>query len=249
MHWRRHGCVAGAGALGCQRFGPASLLIQPPGDTTKARVYLDVQHQILAECCMQDFSTTKRYNESESRIRHRRHGWNGTAICQRLHKEGLKVIALAAALRATTSGGWPSRRPWATPLYAPAGNVGDWDSTVEAYARPRPSYAAASMLVNNGITRDRMFVKMTREDWDAVIETNLNSIFNVTKQVVADMVEKGWGRIVNISPVNGERPGRPDQLGSAAKAGMHGFLHGALAQELGFQGATVNTTGAGLYRY
>jgi NAD(P)-dependent dehydrogenase (short-subunit alcohol dehydrogenase family) len=68
------------------------------------------------------------------------------------------------------------------------------------------------VLVNNaGITRDRMFLKMTREDWDAVIETNLNSMFNVTKQVVADMVEKGWGRIINISRSTAKRarPARP----------------------------------------
>jgi len=61
-------------------------------------------------------------------------------------------------------------------------------------------------LVNNaGITRDRMFLKMTRDDWDAVIDTNLNSMFNVTKQVVGDMVERGWGRIIQISSVNGEK--------------------------------------------
>ena len=101
------------------------------------------------------------------------------------------------------------------------------------------------MLVNNaGITKDRMFLKMTREDWDAVIETNLNSMFNVTKQVVADMVDKGWGRIINISSVNGEKGQAGQTNYSAAKAGMHGFTM-SLARELASHGVTVNTVSPG----
>ena len=101
------------------------------------------------------------------------------------------------------------------------------------------------VLVNNaGITRDRMFLKMSREDWDAVIETNLNSMFNVTKQVVADMVEKGWGRIINISSVNGEPgPGRPDQL-LCCQGWLHGFSM-AFGPRAGHQGVTVNTVSPG----
>ena len=101
------------------------------------------------------------------------------------------------------------------------------------------------MLVNNaGITRDRMFLKMTRDDWDAVIDTNLNSMFNVTKQVVGDMVERGFGRIVQISSVNGEKGQAGQTNYSAAKAGMHGFTM-ALAQELANKGVTVNTVSPG----
>lgn len=125
------------------------------------------------------------------------------------------------------------------------GNVGDWDSTVEAFTKAKSEHGSIDVLVNNaGITRDRMFVKMTREDWDAVIETNLNSMFNVTKQVVGDMVEKGWGRIVNISSVNGEKGQAGQTNYSAAKAGMHGFSM-ALAQELATKGVTVNTVSPG----
>ena len=101
------------------------------------------------------------------------------------------------------------------------------------------------MLVNNaGITRDGMFRKMTRADWDAVIETNLTSLFNVTKQVIDDMVERGWGRIINISSVNGEKGQFGQTNYSAAKAGMHGFTM-ALAQEVASKGVTVNTVSPG----
>ena len=123
--------------------------------------------------------------------------------------------------------------------------MGDWDSTVEAFTKTKAEHGTIDVLVNNaGITRDRMFLKMTREDWDAVIETNLNSMFNVTKQVVADMVEKGWGRIINISSVNGEKGQAGQTNYSAAKAGMHGFSM-ALAQELANKGVTVNTVSPG----
>jgi acetoacetyl-CoA reductase len=101
------------------------------------------------------------------------------------------------------------------------------------------------LLVNNaGITRDGMFRKMTRADWDAVIETNLTSLFNVTKQVIDDMVEHGWGRIINISSVNGEKGQFGQTNYSAAKAGMHGFTM-ALAQEVASKGVTVNTVSPG----
>jgi acetoacetyl-CoA reductase len=89
-----------------------------------------------------------------------------------------------------------------------------------------------------------MFLKMSPDDWHAVIDTNLNSMFNVTKQVVPDMVERGWGRIVQISSVNGEKGQAGQTNYSAAKAGMHGFTM-ALAQELASKGVTVNTVSPG----
>jgi acetoacetyl-CoA reductase len=130
-------------------------------------------------------------------------------------------------------------------FYASVGNVGDWESTVEAFNQTKAEHGNIDVLVNNaGITRDRMFVKMTPDDWKSVIETNLNSMFNVTKQVVADMVEKGWGRIINISSVNGAKGQAGQTNYSAAKAGMHGFTM-ALAQELAAKGVTVNTVSPG----
>jgi acetoacetyl-CoA reductase len=101
------------------------------------------------------------------------------------------------------------------------------------------------VLVNNaGITRDGQFRKMSKADWQAVMSTNLDSMFNVTKQVIDGMLEKGWGRIINISSVNGEKGQFGQTNYSAAKAGMHGFTM-ALAQEVAAKGVTVNTVSPG----
>lgn len=171
-------------------------------------------------------------------------GGIGTAICQRLHKDGFKVIAGCGPSRDYQK--WlDEQKALGYNFYASAGNVGDWESTVEAFNKAKAEHGTIDVLVNNaGITRDRMFVKMSPDDWKQVIETNLNSMFNVTKQVVADMVEKGWGRIVNISSVNGAKGQAGQTNYSAAKAGMHGFTM-ALAQELAAKGVTVNTVSPG----
>ncbi len=171
-------------------------------------------------------------------------GGIGTAICQRLSKEGFKVIVGCGPTR--DYGKWLAEQAaLGYTFYASSGNVGNWASTVEAFDKAHAEHGIIDLLVNNaGITRDRMFLKMTREDWDAVIETNLNSMFNVTKQVVAGMVEKGWGRIINISSVNGVKGQAGQTNYSAAKAGMHGFSM-ALAQELATKGVTVNTVSPG----
>jgi len=168
----------------------------------------------------------------------------GTAICQRLHRDGFTVIA---GLRSHARPRQVARRTESRRLRVPAsvGNVGDWQSTVEAFSAAKAAHGPINVLVNNaGITRDRMFLKMTPEDWSAVIETNLNSMFNVTKQVVGDMVEKGWGRIINISSVNGAKARRARPTTRRPKAGMHGFTM-ALAQELAAKGVTVNTVSPG----
>ena len=171
-------------------------------------------------------------------------GGIGTAICQRLHKEGFKVIAGCGPTRDFTK--WlDEQKALGYTFYASVGNVGDWDSTHAAFSAAKEEHGSIDVLVNNaGTTRDRMFLKMTREDWDAVIETNLTSMFNVTKQVVGDMVERGFGRIIQISSVNGEKGQAGQTNYSAAKAGMHGFTM-ALAQELAAKGVTVNTVSPG----
>jgi acetoacetyl-CoA reductase len=171
-------------------------------------------------------------------------GGIGTAICQRLHRDGFTVIAGCGPSRDHAK--WlAEQKSQGYGFHASVGNVADWDSTVAAFAHAREQHGPVDVLVNNaGITRDRMFLKMTREDWDAVLGTNLTSMFNVTKQVVADMVERGWGRIIQISSVNGAK-GQVGQTNySAAKAGMHGFSM-ALALEMASKGVTVNTVSPG----
>ncbi|MGE4243911.1 acetoacetyl-CoA reductase [Ramlibacter sp.] len=171
-------------------------------------------------------------------------GGIGTAICQRLHKDGFKVIAGCGPTRDFDK--WLNeQKALGYTFHASVGNVADWESTVAAFAKAKAEHGAIDVLVNNaGITRDRMFLKMTPDDWKAVIDTNLNSMFNVTKQVVPDMVEKGWGRIIQISSVNGEKGQAGQTNYSAAKAGMHGFTM-ALAQEMANKGVTVNTVSPG----
>jgi len=171
-------------------------------------------------------------------------GGIGTAICHRLHKMGYKVIAGCGPSRDFDK--WlGEQKAMGYTFYASVGNVADWESTTVAFTKAVQEHGAIDVLVNNaGITRDRMFLKMTPEDWKAVIDTNLNAMFNVTKQVVPGMVEKGWGRIIQISSVNGEKGQSGQTNYSAAKAGMHGFTM-ALAQEMASKGVTVNTVSPG----
>ena len=171
-------------------------------------------------------------------------GGIGTSLCQRLHHDGFTVIAGCGPSRDHAK--WLGEQAaLGYSFYASMGNVGDWDSTVAAFAKVRAEHGPIDVLVNNaGITRDGMFRKMTRADWDAVIETNLTSLFNVTKQVIDDMVERGWGRIINISSVNAIKGQFGQTNYSAAKAGMAGFSK-ALAQEVVRKGVTVNTVSPG----
>ncbi|MEN9314114.1 MAG: hypothetical protein RIS35_507, partial [Pseudomonadota bacterium] len=128
---------------------------------------------------------------------------------------------------------------------ASVGNVSDWESTREAFDKVKAAHGKVDILVNNaGITRDGTFRRMSLDDWNAVINTNLNSLFNVTKQVIDGMLDQGWGRIINISSVNGEKGQFGQTNYSAAKAGMHGFTM-ALAQEVANKGVTVNTVSPG----
>ena len=130
-------------------------------------------------------------------------------------------------------------------IHASEGNVSEWDSTKRAFEQARADVGEIDILVNNaGITRDGTFQKMTNEAWHTVIETNLNSLFHVTKQVIDGMLERGFGRIINISSVNGQRGQYGQTNYSTAKAGIHGFTM-ALAQEVAARGVTVNTVSPG----
>jgi len=172
-------------------------------------------------------------------------GGIGTAICRRLCREGHTVIAGCGPGSSRKDRWLAEMRAAGCNVHASEGNVSDWDSTRVAFEAARAEVGPIDILVNNaGITRDGTFQKMTNEAWHAVIETNLNSLFHVTKQVIDGMLERGWGRIVNISSVNGQRGQFGQTNYSTAKAGIHGFTM-ALAQEVAARGVTVNTVSPG----
>ena len=124
-------------------------------------------------------------------------------------------------------------------------DVSDYDSCARAVTEIHTKVGAIDILVNNaGITRDTTFKKMDKVNWDAVMRTNLDSLFNMTKQVADGMVERGWGRIINISSVNGSKGAFGQTNYSAAKAGVHGFTK-ALALEVAKKNVTVNTISPG----
>ena len=124
-------------------------------------------------------------------------------------------------------------------------DVGDYDSCRAMAARLHADGVQVDILVNDaGITRDATFRKMDKAQWDAVLRTDLDSMFNVSKPFVDGMAERGWGRIVNISSVNGTKGQFGQTNYSAAKAGVQGFTR-ALAQELARKGVTVNAVSPG----
>ena len=172
-------------------------------------------------------------------------GGIGTAISRRLCRDGFTVVA-GCGPGSTRKDQWLEQmRSEGFAVYASSGNVADWESTKEAFDRVKAEHGPVDVLVNNaGIAHDRLFRKMTSEQWHLVIETNLNSLFHVTKQVIEDMIDRGWGRIINISSVNGQRGQSGQTNYSTAKAGIHGFTM-ALALEVADKGVTVNTVSPG----
>ncbi|GGW99490.1 MULTISPECIES: 3-ketoacyl-ACP reductase [Undibacterium] len=172
-------------------------------------------------------------------------GGIGTPICKRLCKDGYTVVAGCGPNSPRKDKWLADMRAEGFDVHASEGNVSDWESTRAAFEKVRAEIGEIDVLVNNaGITRDGQFRKMSKADWDAVIDTNLNSLFNVTKQVIESMVDRGWGRIINISSVNGQKGQFGQTNYSTAKAGIHGFTM-ALAQEVATKGVTVNTVSPG----
>jgi acetoacetyl-CoA reductase len=172
-------------------------------------------------------------------------GGIGSAICQRFAQSGHTVVAGCLP-------GYERKQDWLDEMrsrgfrvHAAEGDVADFDSCAEMFYNVHAVVGPVDILVNNaGITRDSVFKRMTEQDWMAVINTNLNSVFNVTRQVVDGMCERGWGRVVNISSVNALKGQFGQTNYSAAKAGMAGFAK-ALAQEVVKKGVTVNTVSPG----
>ena len=172
-------------------------------------------------------------------------GGLGEAIC-------IKMAALGYTVVTTYSPGNTKSADWLAAMKQQGYNfkaypcdVADWESAAACVKKVTEEVGPVDVLVNNaGITRDMTFKKMDKANWDAVMKTNLDSCFNMTKQVCDGMADRGWGRIVNISSVNGQKGAFGQTNYSAAKAGMHGFTK-ALALEVAKSGVTVNTISPG----
>jgi acetoacetyl-CoA reductase len=172
-------------------------------------------------------------------------GGLGEAICMKLSAMGDKVVA-------TYSPGNTKSKQWLDEMkaqghqfHAVEVDVADFESCQKAVKQIESEHGQVDVLVNNaGITRDMTFKKMDKPSWDAVMKTNLDSVFNMTKNVIDGMAERGWGRVINVSSVNGQKGAFGQTNYSAAKAGMHGFTK-ALALEYARKGVTVNTISPG----
>ena len=172
-------------------------------------------------------------------------GGLGEAICIKLSKMGYKVVT-------TYSPGNTKAKEWLADMkkngydcHAAPADVADFDACAKAIKQIEAEVGPIDVLVNNaGITRDMTFKKMGKTDWDAVMHTNLDSCFSMTKQVMDGMVERGWGRVINVASVNGQKGAFGQTNYSAAKAGIHGFTK-ALALEVAKKGVTINTISPG----
>jgi acetoacetyl-CoA reductase len=172
-------------------------------------------------------------------------GGLGEAICIKLAMLGDTVVTTYSPSNNKAPNWLGEMRERGYSFRAYACDVTDWDSCAACIAEVTAEVGPVDVLVNNaGITRDMTFRKMDRTNWDAVMHTNLDSVFNMTKQVCDGMAERGWGRIINISSVNGQKGAFGQTNYSAAKAGMHGFTK-ALSLEVARKGITVNTISPG----
>lgn len=171
-------------------------------------------------------------------------GGIGAAICLKLAGSGARV--------ATNYRNEEKARKWQEEVKAEGydiriyhADVSDFDACADVVKKVEADLGPVDILVNNaGITKDVTFRKMTREQWDVVLAINLDGLFNITKQVVEGMTERGWGRIINISSINGQKGQIGQTNYTTSKAGMHGFTM-SLAQEVARKGVTVNTVSPG----
>lgn len=174
-------------------------------------------------------------------------GGIGTGISKALAAKGYFVVANYVVPGSETQ--WQQEMKQAgfngVDSAAAFGDVSDYNSTGEMIRKIEADYGPVSVLVNcAGITRDATLRKMTPEQWNSVLTTNLTSVFNTCKHVIDGMVERGWGRIINISSVNGVKGQFGQTNYAAAKAGILGFTK-SLAQEVIRKGVTVNAVSPG----
>ncbi|MGV3743091.1 MAG: acetoacetyl-CoA reductase [Burkholderiaceae bacterium] len=172
-------------------------------------------------------------------------GGLGEAICLKLDALGYQVVTTFSPNNTKANDWLADMEKKGHRFGAYACDVSDYASAQRCVAQLEQEIGPVDVLINNaGITRDMTFKKMDKESWDAVMKTNLDSVFNMTKAVCDGMTERGWGRIINISSVNAQKGAFGQTNYSAAKAGMHGFTK-ALALEVAKKGVTVNTISPG----
>ena len=171
-------------------------------------------------------------------------GGIGSAICARLAESGARVVSTYRD-EAKVRGWQRSMRERGFDCEVYPCDVSSTEACDGLAQQVSDQVGPVDVLVNNaGLTRDATLKKMSAQQWREVIAANLDSVFNMTRPLVTAMAERGWGRVVNISSVNGQK-GQFGQVNySAAKAGMHGFTM-ALAQEVARKGVTVNTVSPG----
>jgi acetoacetyl-CoA reductase len=172
-------------------------------------------------------------------------GGLGEAVCIKLAALGYQVVTTYSPHNTKVTEWLGSMEQQGYKFRAYSCDVADYDSAQNCVSKVEKEIGPVDVLVNNaGITRDMTFKKMDKANWDAVMSANLDSVFNMTKPVCDGMMERGWGRIINISSVNGQKGAFGQTNYSAAKAGMHGFTK-ALALEVARKGVTVNTISPG----
>ncbi|WP_207173786.1 acetoacetyl-CoA reductase [Halochromatium glycolicum] len=173
-------------------------------------------------------------------------GGIGTAICRRLTSDGWRVVANHHPSEQEAAQSWRNDLAGeGFEIATIACDVSDFADCERMVSEIATRHGPVSALINcAGITRDKTFKKMEASQWNAVIDVNLNSVFNVTRQVWEGMLEAGFGRVINISSVNGQRGQFGQANYAAAKAGMHGITM-TLAQEGASKGVTANTISPG----
>jgi acetoacetyl-CoA reductase len=175
-------------------------------------------------------------------------GGLGTAICRRLQAEGFRVAATYSPGNAAPDAWLAAQRDEGYRFTTYRVDVTDYGDCEWMMQKLLAEMGRIDVLVNNaGITRDRSLRKMTLEDWQDVLRADLDSVFNMSKQAIEPMMAQQFGRIINISSVNGQQGAFGQTNYSAAKAGMHGFTK-ALALEMARHGVTVNTVSPGYLR-
>jgi acetoacetyl-CoA reductase len=172
-------------------------------------------------------------------------GGIGTAMCKRLSDMGARVVSTCFGDECKADGWQAKMKEQGYEVAIYPCDVSDFDQCQVMAASIENDLGPVDILVNNaGITRDTTMKKMEVDQWLAVINTNLNSVFNVTRSVIESMLERQTGRVINISSINGTKGQFGQANYSAAKAGVHGFTM-ALAQEVARKGITVNTISPG----